>query len=208
LDSLIYHQLGQISHTISPAAPPQLPTHAHDISEPALALELHRTSYTYEGAADPTEPGGISAIYWDLIADGGRLQQIYDDVMDAYEQNSRILLLTTWKAHLESFRSRFEAAGLKPVVFAGAMKAKERQAAVDLLAATDDAQPLLVLGTGSYIGEGFDCPNWIPSSLPRLCRSKADWSSTSAGLSGLTRGKPWRPFTTTMTNPHPYWPRP
>jgi hypothetical protein len=46
--------------------------------------------------------------------------------MAAYEQNSRILLLTTWKAHLDAFRSRFEAAGLKPVVFTGAMKAKER----------------------------------------------------------------------------------
>lgn len=32
------------------------------------------------------------------------------------------------------------------------------RSAVDLLATTDDAQPLLVLGTGSYIGEGFDCP--------------------------------------------------
>jgi superfamily II DNA or RNA helicase len=158
LDSLIYHQLGQISHTISPAVPQQLPTHAHEIAEPALALELHRTSYVYDGAADPSEPGGISAIYKDLIANEERLQQIYDDVIEAYEQNSRILVLTTWKAHLESLRSRFEAAGLNPVVFTGAMKAKERQAAVDLLATTDDAQPLLVLGTGSYIGEGFDCP--------------------------------------------------
>lgn len=158
LDSLIYHQLGQISHTISPAVPQQLPTHAHEIAEPALALELHRTSYAYDGAADPSEPGGISAIYKDLIANEERLQQIYDDVVEAYEQNSRILVLTTWKAHLESLRSRFEAAGLNPVVFTGAMKAKERQAAVDLLATTGDAQPLLVLGTGSYIGEGFDCP--------------------------------------------------
>jgi superfamily II DNA or RNA helicase len=158
LDSLIYHQLGQISHTISPAVPQQLPTHAHAIAEPTLALELHRTSYVYDGAADPSEPGGISAIYKDLIANEERLQQIFDDVIEAYEQNSRILLLTTWKAHLESLRSRFEAAGLNPVVFTGAMKAKERQAAVDLLASTDDAQPLLVLGTGSYIGEGFDCP--------------------------------------------------
>ncbi|WP_059389069.1 DEAD/DEAH box helicase [Arthrobacter sp. Hiyo1] len=78
--------------------------------------------------------------------------------MVAYEQNSRILLLTTWKTHLDSFRSRFEANGLKPVVFSGAMKAKERQAAVDLLLNSDDSEPLLVLGTGSYIGEGFDCP--------------------------------------------------
>ena len=158
LDSLIYHQLGQISHTISPAVPQQLPTRAHDIAEPMLTLELHRTSFVYDGAADPSEPGGISAIYKDLIANEERLQQMYDDVIEAYEQNSRILVLTTWKAHLESLRSRFEAAGLKPVVFTGAMKAKERQAAVDLLATTDDAEPLLVLGTGSYIGEGFDCP--------------------------------------------------
>lgn len=115
-------------------------------------------AYSYDGAADPGEPGGISAIYKDLIADEERLSRIYDDVMAAYKHNARILLLTTWKAHLDSFRSRFEAAGLKPVVFTGAMKAKDRQAAVDPLANTDDAQPLLVLGTGSYIGEGFDCP--------------------------------------------------
>ena len=44
------------------------------------------------------------------------------------------------------------------MAFTEAMKAKERQAAVDRLATTDYAQPLLVLGTGSYIGEGFDCP--------------------------------------------------
>lgn len=158
LDSLIYHQLGKITHTISPPAPQQLPHHPQEVAEPTLALKLHRTSYRYGGGADPSEPGGISAIYKDLIANEDRLHQIYDDVMAAYEQNSRILLLTTWKTHLDSFRSRFEADGLKPVVFTGAMKAKERQAAVERLSNSDDSEPLLVLGTGSYIGEGFDCP--------------------------------------------------
>ncbi|WP_307857046.1 TOTE conflict system archaeo-eukaryotic primase domain-containing protein [Pseudarthrobacter albicanus] len=158
LDALIYHQLGQVTHTIPPAAPEQLPRNGRGIVEPTLALELHRTAYIYDGDADPSEPGGISAIYKDLIASEERLSQIYDDVMAAYERKGRILLLTTWKAHLDSFRLRFEAAGLEPVVFSGAMKAKERQAAVDRLANMDDAQPLLVLGTGSYIGEGFDCP--------------------------------------------------
>jgi superfamily II DNA or RNA helicase len=158
LDALIYHQLGEITHTISPPAPQQLPHHPREVAEPTLALKLHRTSYTYDGGADPSEPGGISAIYKDLIANEDRLQQIYDDVMAAHDQNSRILLLTTWKAHLDSFRSRFEAVGLKPVVFTGAMKAKERQAAVERLSNSDDPEPLLVLGTGSYIGEGFDCP--------------------------------------------------
>lgn len=117
LDALIYHQLGKITHTISPPAPQQLPHHPREVAEPTLALKLHRTSYTYDGGADPSEPGGISAIYKDLIANEDRLQQIYDDVMAAHDQNSRILLLTTWKAHLDSFRSRFggswsEAGGL------------------------------------------------------------------------------------------------
>ncbi|MHC6594054.1 TOTE conflict system archaeo-eukaryotic primase domain-containing protein [Arthrobacter sp. C152] len=181
LDSLIYHQLGQISHTISPSVPQQLPTHAHKIAEPALTLELHRTSYAYDGAASPSEPGGISAIYKDLITNEERQQQIYDDVIEAYERNSRILVLTTWKAHLESLRSRFEAAGLEPVVFTGAMKAKERQTAVDILTSTDDSQPLLVLGTGSYIGEGFDCPKLDTLFLAAPVSFRADWSSTSAG---------------------------
>ncbi|WP_354147816.1 DEAD/DEAH box helicase family protein [Arthrobacter sp. 754] len=39
LHSLIYHQVGQISHTISPAVPQQLPTQAHEIAEPTLTLE-------------------------------------------------------------------------------------------------------------------------------------------------------------------------
>ncbi|GAA4039236.1 hypothetical protein GCM10023063_25670 [Arthrobacter methylotrophus] len=121
-------------------------------------MKLHRTSYSYDGVAEPSAPGGTPAIYKDLIANEDRLQQIYDDVMAAYEQNSRILLLTTWKTHLDSFRSRFEADGLKPMVFTGAMKTKEPQAAVERLSNSDDAQPLLVLGTGSHIGEGFDCP--------------------------------------------------
>lgn len=162
-------------------------------------------AYSYDGAADPGEPGGISAIYKDLIADEERLSRIYDDVMAAYKHNARILLLTTWKAHLDSFRSRFEAAGLKPVVFTGAMKAKDRQAAVDPLANTDDAQPLLVLGTGSYIGEGFDCPKLDTLFLAASISFKAGWSNMPAVLLDHIRAKRSRPFTTTMTSPRRYW---
>lgn len=158
LDALMYHQLGQVEHTIAPATSAQLPRHDMEIPAPVLELELHRTKYVYTGDADPSEPGQMSAIYKDLIADGPRFEQIYDGVMAAYAANSRILLLTTWKAHLEQFRVRFEEAGLSPIVFSGGMKSSARQAAVELLSETPDEQPLLVLGTGSFIGEGFDCP--------------------------------------------------
>ncbi|MHA7271258.1 TOTE conflict system archaeo-eukaryotic primase domain-containing protein [Arthrobacter sp. HLT1-20] len=158
LDALMYHQLGQVEHTIAPVASAQLPRHELEIPAPALELQLHRTSYIYAGDADPSEPGQISVIYRDLIEDQSRFEQIYDGVMAAYAANSRILVLTTWKAHLEKFRIHFEEAGLTPVVFSGGMKAADRQAAVELLNKAPDDQPLLVLGTGSFIGEGFDCP--------------------------------------------------
>ena len=158
LDALMYHQLGQVEHTIAPVASAQLPRHELEIPAPALELQLHRTKYVYTGDADPSEPGQISVIYKDLIADNPRFDQIYDDVMEAYAANSRILLLTTWTAHLEKFRARFAEAGLNPIVFSGGMKNSARQAAVELLDAAPDDEPLLVLGTGSFIGEGFDCP--------------------------------------------------
>lgn len=158
LDALMYHQLGQVEHTITPVAPQQLPRHELEIPSPSLELKLHRTSYIYDGELDPSEPGQIAVIYKDLIANGPRFEQIFDDVMAAYASNSRILLLTTWKAHLEAFRVRLEEAGIHPVVFSGGMKAKDRTAAVELLDASPDDEPLLVLGTGQYIGEGFDCP--------------------------------------------------
>lgn len=158
LDELMYHQLGQVGHTMAPQYPDQLPRERSDIPSPTLELTVHRTSFVYDGVADPAEPGGISKIYKDLVANEDRLQQITDDVLAAYRRQAKILLLTTWKSHLDRFAERFRKAGLDPVVFSGAMKAKERRSAVARLAEADDGAPLLVLGTGSYIGEGFDCP--------------------------------------------------
>ena len=158
LDALMYHQLGDVVHTITATPAQQLTRHELEIPSPALALELHRTKYAYAGDADPSVPGGIAKIYRDLVSNEARLQQIYDDVVATYEANSRILLLTTWKAHLEQFRVKFVEAGLSPVVLSGGMKKAETRAAVELIEAADPDKPLLVLGTGSFIGEGFDAP--------------------------------------------------
>ncbi|EMY33850.1 Helicase [Arthrobacter crystallopoietes BAB-32] len=158
LDELMFHQLGQVVHTMTPQDAEQLPSQHSDLPTPVLELNVHSTSFIYDGDADPSEPGGISRIYKDLVADQDRLEQIACDVLAAQKKQAKILLLTTWKSHLDQFAARFRSAGLDPVVFSGSMKAKERRAAVARLAEADDTEALLVLGTGSYIGEGFDCP--------------------------------------------------
>ena len=53
------------------------------------------------------------------------------------------------------------------------MGAKARTAALGRLGVADDGASLLVVATGSYIGESFDCPLLDTLFLPRRLRSKA-----------------------------------
>ena len=65
-------------------------------------------------------------------------------------------MLTQWTAHVEAFADVLRRKGFDPVVRRG-MGAKARRAAVTRLVPTAGAS-LLVVATGPYVGEGFDCP--------------------------------------------------
>lgn len=49
--------------------------------------------------------------------------------------------------------------------------------------------PLLPVATGSYVGEGFDCPPWTPCSSPPIS-FKGAWPSTPGGSCAPTLAKP------------------
>lgn len=152
LDELIHRQLGPIRHTITP--PPAGSLGAADA--PERLLTVHPTSYEYVGEVDPSKPGGMAAIYRDLVADTARRDQIVDDVLEALERGRNCLVLTQWKDHVESLAGRLCDEGRDPVVLRGGMGVRERKVA---LARLEPGQvPLLVVATGPYVGEGFDCP--------------------------------------------------
>lgn len=90
LDELINHQLGPTRHTISP--PPAGTLEASDA--PDRLLTVHPTSYEYRGEADPSEPGGMAAIYRDLVADGERSAQL-----SAMFWRRSIVVGTVWSSH-------------------------------------------------------------------------------------------------------------
>lgn len=163
LDDLIALQLGPVRHTITHSTP------AHKDSAPQLELDkaaqrptpvlhVHDTVYRYRGDADPTKPGGMAAIYRDLVADDARLAQVINDVIAALERGRHCLLLTQWTAHVERFADRFQQRSLEPVVLRGGMGATARRDALSRLHAPAGQAPLLVVATGSFVGEGFDCP--------------------------------------------------
>lgn len=159
LDELIYHQLGMRRHVLEPTAADELPTAAPDAPAPHPVLHVHPTRFRYTGGADPTEPGGIAAIYRALVADEERLQQICADIVAAHRDGANILVLTTWTRHLDALAQRLADAGCPVITLRGGMKARERQQVTDEIAAHRlDQPPLLIVGTGAFIGEGFDCP--------------------------------------------------
>ena len=162
LDDLIFMHVGPIRHTISghrqPANDTLVLPGTTPGGHPARVLRLHPTSYRYAGAASPSEPGGITAIYKDLIADEQRTRQITADVAAALAQVRNCLVLTNWTAHLDKLADALRAMGHDPVILRGGMGAKDRAAALARLQPLPGGPPLLAVATGPYAGEGFDCP--------------------------------------------------
>jgi superfamily II DNA or RNA helicase len=169
LDDLIALQVGPVRHTIThPAthnrAPdgdviPQLDLPSAGTStRPAPVLRVHPTRFCYTGDADPSAPGGMAAIYRDLAGDHPRTSQVTEDVCEALARGRHCLVLTQWTAHLERLTEALQDAGHDPVVLRGGMGAKARTAALARLQPDPGQPPLLAVATGSYIGEGFDCP--------------------------------------------------
>jgi superfamily II DNA or RNA helicase len=158
LDELITLQLGPVRHTLVAAPAGTLDSRSTDAQAPEPILHVHPTGYRYTGDADPSAPGGISAIYRDLVADGARTNQITEDVATALTRGRHCLVLTQWTEHLDRLVAALSERGHEPVVLRGGMGAKARAAALARLEPRADGPPLLAVATGPYIGEGFDCP--------------------------------------------------
>ncbi len=167
LDDLIAWQVGEIRHTVTP--PRDVDTNRQALALPGITLPgsttgpvpvlyVHHTTYCYSGDANPQAPGGMAAIYRDLAADEHRAGQITADVAAALARGRHCLVLTQWVAHLDKLVETLRAIGHVPVVLRGGMGAKNRAAALQRLQHQPGSPPLLVVATGPYVGEGFDCP--------------------------------------------------
>lgn len=152
LDDLIGWQVGPARHRIDVASGPA--TLDRQVAAPVPVLVRHDTTYRYAGAADPRAPGGMAEIYRDLIADNTRLAQVVTDVRAAWADDRHCLVISQWKEHVSRLAKAL--ADEDPVVLVGGMGVKATRKE---MARLDPASgPLLVVATGSYLGEGFDCP--------------------------------------------------
>jgi superfamily II DNA or RNA helicase len=68
------------------------------------------------------------------------------------------LILSHWKEHCELLAAGLRERGKTPLLLSGTLGKKTRSAMLESLQNTPANKELLIIATGQYLGEGFDCP--------------------------------------------------
>lgn len=144
LEGIIALQCGPTRHEIRPS----------DIGDMALVqrhLIVHPT--TFETDVDLS----IQAIFGELADDDARTSEICADVHAAVASGRTCLVLTQRTAHIDAIVEHLSQLGTGAHVLRGGLGKKARESVA--AAITDhDGSGMVIVATGSYIGEGFDWP--------------------------------------------------
>jgi superfamily II DNA or RNA helicase len=100
----------------------------------------------------------ISEVFKTMARDEGRNQLILEDVVQALEKGRKCLVLSHLKEHCHSLVDGLTQKGKSPYLLSGAIGKKQRTAIIDEIKALPAEEELLIIATGQYLGEGFDCP--------------------------------------------------
>jgi superfamily II DNA or RNA helicase len=154
LQDIIPMQCGPIRHRITPR------DRDAELGARRLALELRIRPTKFHIAADPDNAEGppIQAVFRALVDDEQRTALVCDDVLAALAQGRRCLVLSQWKEHVHRLAQQLRDAGTQPIVLEGGLAKKGRDRLLAAVQATPPDQDLVVVATGQYLGEGFDCP--------------------------------------------------
>ncbi len=146
LQGLITMYCGPIRHRFG--------ARADATSAARLELVVHGTGHSI-----PEPDGvGIQEVFRGIVEDGERTRQICGDILMAVDEGRNCLVLTQWTEHVESIAKALRDVGLEPLVLYGGMPKKQRAAVVEQLNSGSADRGLLLVATGSLVGEGFDCP--------------------------------------------------
>ena len=105
------------------------------------------------------EPGTmITQIYTDLMKSELRNGLIISDALKNIERGRKPIILTERKEHAKALKELLTGKCQNVIVLTGAASAKEKRETMQALDAIPDEEPLIVIATGKYVGEGFDYP--------------------------------------------------
>ncbi len=119
-----------------------------------LDLVVHQTDHAELDGLDL----GIQETFRRIVHDDDRTAQVCADVVEAHARGRNSLVLTQWTEHLERIADGLAQRGVTCLVLRGGMGKKARTAVTDQLAELEPAGGQVLVATGGYLGEGFDCP--------------------------------------------------
>lgn len=121
----------------------------------------HAVIPRFTGFAQPLadeHPWKITDAYAAMQTDEERNRKIISDVLDVITTGRTPLVLTERYDHAKLLAELLTAKGQRVVLLSGKGTAKEKQELLQKLAQIPADEPLTLVATGRYIGEGFDYP--------------------------------------------------
>lgn len=103
-------------------------------------------------------PWKITDAYAAMQHDKARNAQIVADVLEAAAAGRMPLVLTERYSHARELAERMTPQNRQVIILSGKGTAKEKREVLQKLAQVPADQPLILVATGRYVGEGFDLP--------------------------------------------------
>ena len=145
LEGIIALQCGPTRHETRPGD-------LLDTSPVQRRLIVHPTRFVHDGEAS------IQGVLGALTEDERRTRQICADVVQALEAGRICLVLTQRTAHIDSICRQLATTGHDIHILKGGLGKKAVAAVHDAMATPSKDTGIVVVATGSYLGEGFDWP--------------------------------------------------
>jgi superfamily II DNA or RNA helicase len=141
--AIIFMQCGPVRHSATrpPHAPSELVVWPRNLPAPEIPANA-----------------GIQDVFRILTNDAHRNRNIARDIIAAYAEGRKIIVLTERTDHLELLRSALGKRVENCFILHGRLSKKQRANIFTALAELDESRPRVLLATGRLIGEGFDHP--------------------------------------------------
>lgn len=147
LEAIIGFHCGPTRHEIAPGAV-------------AGAELVHRELIVHTTATEIDEEDAvhIQSVFATLVDDDRRTAQICADVHAAVGQGRTCLVLTQRTDHIDAIVAGLNALGVEALVLKGGLGKNARAAVSDAITSRPLDDGIVLVATGSYLGEGFDWP--------------------------------------------------
>jgi superfamily II DNA or RNA helicase len=147
LEAIIGFHCGPTRHEISPGG-----VAGAELVRRELIVHTTTTEVSEEDTAH------IQSVFAALVDDDRRTTQICVDVHTALSQGRTCLVLTQRTDHIDAIVAGLDTLGDHALVLKGGLGKKARAAVSDAIATRSPNDGIVLVATGSYLGEGFDWP--------------------------------------------------